>query len=102
MADVEAKITFLKEGGRRNPASTGYRPNHLVTADYLTTGTHHYYDREIVQLGETVLGTISFITPENYPHCLWVGKIITIQEGSKVVGYADITKVFNQLLKKDD
>ncbi|MNI26908.1 elongation factor Tu [compost metagenome] len=98
MADIEAKITFLKEGGRTNPAASGYRPNHLIRDNYLTSGTHHYYDKEIVQLGETVLGTISFITPEAYPKCLRVGKIISIQEGSKVVGYAEIIKIFNQIL----
>ena len=76
MADIEAKITFLKseEGGRKNPVYTGYRPAHLVKDDYLTTGVHHYYDKEKVELGEMVLGTITFITPEAYPNCIWVGK----------------------------
>jgi hypothetical protein len=85
-----------------NPAVSGYRPNHLIIDDYLTSGTHYYYDREIVQLGEMVLGTITFITPEVYPNCLWVGKSIPIQEGSKVVGYAIITKIYNQILLKHD
>ena len=63
MADIEAKITFLKaeEGGRATPVYTGYRPAHLVKEDYLTTGTHHYYDKDKVEIGETVLGTITFI-----------------------------------------
>jgi hypothetical protein len=72
-----------------------------VKDDYLTTGVHHYYDREKVELGESVFGTITFITPEAYPECLWVGKRISIQEASHIVGYAEITKVFNgTLLKK--
>ncbi|RNB89628.1 hypothetical protein EDM56_10615 [Brevibacillus fluminis] len=29
---------------------SGYRPNHRVIDDYLTSGTHHYYDKEIVQI----------------------------------------------------
>lgn len=101
MADVEAIITFLKteEGGRPNSCFSGYRPAHLVKEDYLTTGVHNYYDKEEVLLGESVLGTITFITPEAYPHCLWEGKIITIQEGSHIVGSAKITKIFNESLR---
>jgi len=70
----------------------------LVKDDYLTTGIHQYYDREKVELGETVLGTITFINPEAYPECLWVGKRISIQEASHIVGYAEITKIFNETL----
>lgn len=97
MADIDAKITFLKakEGGRTTPVFSGYRPAHLVNGSYLTTGIHHYYDKEKVELGETVLGTITFISPEAFPSCLWVGKRISIQEASHIVGYAEITKVFN-------
>ncbi|UKS27364.1 hypothetical protein LOZ80_39045 [Paenibacillus sp. HWE-109] len=103
MADVEAIITFLesKDGGRSRNVFNGYRPNHLIKDDYLTTGVHHYYDMEEVVLGKSVYGTITFISPEAYPHCLWVGKIINIQEGSRIVGYAEITKIFNDLLIKE-
>ncbi|UKS29632.1 hypothetical protein LOZ80_12125 [Paenibacillus sp. HWE-109] len=98
--DVEAKITFLKNGVRTRPVFSGYRPNHLVTDNYLTSGAHHYYEKDIVEMGETVLGTITFISPEAYPNTLWVGKTINIQEASRIVGYAEIIKVFNlQLLK---
>ena len=84
--DIEAVITFLKteEGGRNSPYSSGYRPAHLVKDDYLTTGTHNYFGKDEVLPGETVTGTITFITPEAYPHCLWKGKVINIQEGSYV------------------
>ncbi|MCR8633528.1 hypothetical protein [Paenibacillus radicis (ex Xue et al. 2023)] len=103
MADVEALITFLIDGGRTRNVFNGYRPAHLVKDDYLTTGIHNYYDKHEVVLGESVLGTITFIGPEAYPQCLWVGKKINIQEGSKIVGYAEIIKVFNiLLLKKED
>ena len=38
---------------------------------------------------------ITFISPEAHPHCLWVGKKINIQEGTKIVGYATVLKVLN-------
>jgi elongation factor Tu len=47
---------------------------------------------------ETTLGTITFITPEAYPHCLWTGKIINIQEGARIVGTAKIIKINNPIL----
>ena len=91
--DVEVVFEFV--GIRRNPATDGYRPMHLVTDNYLTTGVHHYYEVQTVPPNGTARGTITFITPDAYPHCLWVGKKINIQEGEKIVGYATILKVLN-------
>jgi elongation factor Tu len=100
--DVEADITLLStaEGGRQTAALSGYRPAHKVRDDYLTTGVHDYIGCGEVFPGQTVRGTITFITPEAYPACLWVGREINIQEGSRVVGIARITKIFNALLEK--
>ena len=99
--DVEAIITFLKteDGGRTTPCYSGYRPNHLIKDDYLTSGIHSYYEKDIVYPGESVFGTIKYITPEVYPNCLWEGKIIKIQEGSKIIGHAEITKILNDILR---
>lgn len=101
--DVEAKIRFLTtaEGGRKTAVRSGYRPDHLIKADYLTCGRHTYYDKEWVELGETVRGTIKFIDPESYPHTLSVGQKIAFQEGKKIVGYAEITHIYNKLLQKE-
>ena len=96
-ADVEAVFEF--NGARRGPAFDGYRPAHLITDNYLTTGIHHYYQTNAVSPNGTANGTITFLTPEAYPHCLWIGKKIKIQEGDRVVGYAVITKIFNALLE---
>ncbi|GMA99473.1 hypothetical protein [Pelosinus sp. IPA-1] len=98
--DVEVLFTFLKieEGGRKYPCCSGYRPAHLIKDDYLTTGVHHYHDKQEVAPGESVTGTITFISPEAYPHCLWEEKVMNIQEGSHIVGYAKVTKIFNDLL----
>ena len=70
--------------------------------DYLTTGTHNYFGKDEVLPGETVFGTITFITPEAYAHCLWEGKVINIQEGSKIIGHAKVTKIMNELLKTEE
>ena len=95
--DVE--VIFEFNGTRMSPAYDGYRPAHLIVDDYLTTGIHHYYDVESVPPNGTAKGTITFLTPEAYPHCLWIGKKINIQEGARIVGHATITQIFNHLLQ---
>ena len=98
--DVEAIFEFI--GVRKNPVLDGYRPAHMVQSGYLTTGVHHYYDADSVAPDGTAAGTITFLSPEAYPACLWVGKKISIQEGDKIVGYATITKIFNPTLNDQE
>lgn len=95
--DVE--VIFEFNGTRMNPTVNGYRPHHLVTNDYLTTGVHHYYDVDSVPPNGTAKGTITFLQPEAYPHSLWIGKRINIQEGSRIVGYAIVSKILNPILQ---
>ena len=99
-ADVE--VLFVFNGTRKRPVMDGYRPQHLITDDYLTTGLHHYYDVQTVPANGTAKGTITFLSPEAYPHCLWVGKHIPIQEGARIVGYATILKIFNSLMLNEN
>ena len=94
--DIEVIFEFV--GTRKNPIYDGYRPNHLITDNYLTSGTHHYYDVNEIAPNGIAKGTITFITPEAYPNCLWIGKKINIQEGERIVGYATITRIYNSLL----
>ncbi|WBW99483.1 hypothetical protein [Oceanirhabdus sp. W0125-5] len=93
--DIEAMITCE----RNVPFYNGYRPAHLIKEGYLTTGVHQYYSKDTVKNGESVLGSITFITPEAYTYCLWEGKKIKIQEGNKVVGYAVVVKILNESFK---
>lgn len=95
--DVE--VIFEFNGTRKYPAKDGYRPAHLVVENYLTTGIHHYYGVDSVSPNGTAKGTITFLSPEFYPRCLWIGKKIRIQEGSRIVGYSTITNIFNPILQ---
>lgn len=94
--DVEVKFEFNTT--RKHPAVNGYRPQHRVKEDYVTSGAHHYYDTDTVAPGETACGTITFLSPEAYPHCLYVGKVIPICEGARIVGTATVIKILNPLL----
>lgn len=94
--DVEAIFHFI--GDRKNNIYEGYRPAHMIQEGYLTTGVHHYYNIE--DSSDEIKGMITFISPEYYPNCLWVGKEIEMYEGSKMIGYAIIMQIFNPALEK--
>lgn len=97
--DVEAIFEFTYD--RKQNLYEGYRPAHQICTDYLTTGLHSYYNLENHTDGE-LKGTITFISPESYPACLWIGKRIAMYEGGKIVGYAIITRIFNSVLYKSE
>lgn len=44
--DIEAVVSYLptEQGGRRQPAFSGYRPNHRILEDYITSGDHEYLE----------------------------------------------------------
>ena len=97
--DVE--VAFYFNGTRRCAVRDGYRPAHRIREDYLTTGVHRYFDTDEVAPDGTARGTITFITPEAYPASVWVGKILDIQEGGRVVGTATVEKILNPVLLRE-
>ncbi|MDR1563716.1 MAG: hypothetical protein LBS74_02030 [Oscillospiraceae bacterium] len=99
-SDVEVFFYFI--GARKTAATNGYRPAHLIKDNYLTTGIHHYYNVGKIEPNGTAYGTITFISPEFYPKSLWIGKRLSVQEGSKVVGYAIVLRICNPLLTLTD
>jgi elongation factor Tu len=96
--DVE--VVFRFSGTRHTPVRDGYRPAHRIREDYLTTGVHHYFDVTEVAPDGQARGTITFITPEAYAASLWVGKVLDIQEGGRIVGTATVERVLNPVLEK--
>ena len=96
----DAEVTFRFNGTRRGPAADGYRPVHRILEGYLTTGVHHYFGVDRVAPDGEARGTITFITPEAYPKSLWVGKVLHIQEGERVVGTATVERILNSLLER--
>jgi len=101
--DVEARVRFLRteEGGRIGPVANGYFPNHLVAPDCLIGGKIEIADREWLQLGESADAQITYISPEEYPIGFTVGQVICIQEGAKLVGFAEITRIMNKVLERN-
>ena len=98
-AGPDVEVTFYFNDYRKTPMLSGkYRPIHQIKEDYLTSGIHRYYSRDFAYPNDTVRGTITFLTPEFYPNCIWVGKKIRIQEGKHIVGYAIVEKIYNPIL----
>jgi len=96
--DVEAVFNFI--GYRKENLYEGYRPAHLICEDCLTTGIHSYYNLED-DFNQELKGTITFISPEDYPTSLWIGKELSMYEGKNMIGYATITDIFNPILCKN-
>ena len=92
--DLRASITSTRD----TPMYSGCRPTHLIV-NYLTTGVHEYFNTGILKNGETAEGTITFLSPEHYPHSLKAGMRLVLQEGSHIIGYAEILEIYNELLK---
>ncbi len=95
------RLLSTEEGGRATPAASGYRPQHSVREDYATSGTQQYLDVETLHPGGSSRTHIWFAAPEIYRGCLWIGRTLRLQEGSRLVGFAEITKIFNSVLDRD-
>ena len=96
--DIEAVIKNNKPS--KNYIRSGYCPAFKVKDDYLTSGLTKFKNCDVIKFDEEALADIWFITPEYYPHCLFVGQKIQFQEGKFIQGYATITKIYNNLLQK--
>lgn len=101
--DVEAEVTLrsTEAGGRATPAASGYRPQHRVLPEYLTSGVHDYLGIPTLSPGGSAVATITFIRPEVYPHSLDAGDLIEISEGSHIVGHARVLRVLNPILQRE-
>lgn len=78
---------------------SGYRPQHLLHENYQSTGFHTYSEREFVEPGETAHVQVRLITPEVYPCCIWEGRVLSIFEGSRLVGTLRIERIMNEILR---
>ena len=83
---IDVKFEFNNQ--RQTPVKDGYRADHRFDEQHIAIGVHHYQGVSQVSPGEFAFGTISFVAPEYYPHSLYEGKEILIQEGEKIVGSA--------------
>jgi len=100
-ADLEAQISFLgtQEGGRRRPVKSGYRPNHDFGLPGELNDAQHEYPQEWVLPGTTTPALLWLLLPERQAGRLLPGFRFTVQEGGRVVGHGEITRVLNRALE---
>ena len=100
-AEVILRLLPTTDGGKANPVLSGYRPHYAIHSDYLTSVNHELLDDLAIHPGGQGRVNVWFITPEQYPNTLWIGREIAVSEGSKVVGSALVVSVFNATLLGD-
>ena len=97
-AEVVLRLIPTTSGGKERAVLSGYRPNYAVRDDYLTSVNHEFIGVEKVEPGGEGLARVWFITPEEYPNALWLGREIQVTEGSRVVGSAVVVTIYNPIL----
>ena len=96
------RLTSLTLDGAERRVRSGYRPIYDIRPDYWTSTHHEFLDRDEAITGDEVPAHVWFITPEAYPHSLWVGRILTVAEGSRLIGTAKVLEILNPILHRDD
>jgi len=100
-AEVLFELTSLTFSGEKRRVLSGYRPVIDIKSDYWTSVHMEFPEVDHVTTGEKVTAEVWFLTPEVYPHTLWVGRTLHVAEGSRQVGEATVLNVFNSLLLKN-
>jgi elongation factor Tu len=90
-----------KEGGRKTPAHSGYRPQVKFDFEEMqTSGQQTFIDKEIVNPGETVKARIKILSVDYFSNCLTVGMNFEFREGNTIIGTGEITEILNDKLRK--
>ena len=100
--DLEAEISFLptEQGGRKAPASSGYRAVHDFGVEgMLNDAMHEYVGCQSVAPGSAARANLWFLAPECQSRRLHPGFRFTVQEGSRIVGHGVILTVVNPELR---
>lgn len=94
------KYKSTEQGGRKTPATSGYRPQ--VKFDFTemqTSGIQKFIDTEKVYPGETVLAEIAILSPQFFENQLEIGMEFEFREGATIIGYGKIIEIKNKLLE---
>jgi len=100
--DILAEIKYFetKDGGRRTPAKTGFRPQvKFEISEKTTSGHQNFVDKEFVFPGETIIAEVIFLSPHFFSGMLEVGMSFNIQETINHIGYGKILKIINEDLR---
>ena len=95
------KYRTTKEGGRRGPAFSGYRPGiQFSFSNMQTSGDQTFLDREIVYPGETVEAGIIIVSVPYFAGKLIEGMPFEFKEGATIIGTGVIKTILNPILRQ--
>ncbi|MBL8310176.1 MAG: hypothetical protein JNL19_07130 [Burkholderiales bacterium] len=97
-AEVVFSLKATRADGKPKTAKSGYRPEYGIRPDYWTCTHHEFEEASGVSTGQSVNARIWFISPEVYPHTLWIGRQLVVREGARIVGSAIVVRVVNPLM----
>lgn len=98
--DIRAEVTNLRES--MSAFGNKYRPMFKISnrQNYLTTGEITFSDPNLMlEYNNMEEAYVSFISPEVYPHTLWVGKNLYFYEGNRLTGKAVVLEIYNKILE---
>jgi hypothetical protein len=93
--EVMFELTSLRVEGDQKVVLSGYRPIYEIHADYWTSAHHEFIGVEQVVTGEHALAKVWLLSPEAYPHSLWIGRTLRVAEGSRIIGVAEVLSIIN-------
>lgn len=99
---AELKYLTADEGGRRTPASSGYRPHiKFPFSKMMTSGQQKFIGQDTVSPGETVQAKIMILSPQFFENMLEKGMAFEVGEGPRVVAIGKLIEILNtDLIKK--
>ncbi|MBU2996642.1 hypothetical protein KO500_09355 [Cellulophaga baltica] len=98
---AELKYRTTEEGGRRTPASSGYRPHvKFPFSKTMTSGQQTFIRQDSVNPGETVKAEIMILSPQFFENMLEIGMEFEVGEGSHVVATGKLIEILNTDLIK--
>lgn len=100
-AEVLFELTSLAYDNGPKFVRSGYRPAYDIRSDYWTSTNHEFIGCEGIGTGESARANVWLITPEVYPNTLWIGRILQVAEGSRIIGQATVLAVHNPVLKAE-
>lgn len=100
-ATVLFELTARTQAGNVKRVLSGYRPLYGIATDNWTSTYHEFPEVPHVDTGDRVHALVWFLSPEQYPGTLWVGRTLKVAEGSRDVGMATVLAVHHPLLLRD-
>lgn len=95
------KYRTTADGGRKNPAISGYRPTiRFSFSDFMTSGQQVFLNTDTVYPGEEVEAEITIASTDFFQNKLIEGMDFWFTEGLTIIGTGTIKRILDEKLKR--